>query len=163
MFRWLLAVCLLLVLPDVHGVELRGHVVHVADGDSIVVIDAQNRRRRVRLAGIDAPEKGQPYANRSRNHLASLVRRKVVIVRWHKRDDYHRLVGVVFVKGRDINLEQVQVGLAWWYRAYAAEQTAQERRMYERAERLAQRKRRGLWAEHEPVAPWDWRRGKRTR
>ena len=163
LLRWLLAACLLAVLPAVYGAEFRGEVVHVLDGDSIVVVDAQHRQRRVRLAGIDAPEKGQPYANQSRRHLASLVRRKEVTVHWHRRDDWNRLVGVVSVKGRDINLEQVKAGFAWWFRAYADEQTPQMRRMYERAEKKAQLKRRGLWAEREPVPPWEWRRNNRTR
>ena len=159
MLRWLTATCLLLVLSGAHCAELRGRVVSVPDGDSIVVLDAKHRQHRVRLAGIDAPEKGQRFSNRSRDHLASLVHRQDVIVQWRKRDDYDRLVGIVFINDRDINLEQVRAGLAWWYRVYAPEQTYEARRMYELAERQAQQDQRGLWADRKPVPPWAWRRG----
>ena len=111
----------------------------------------------MRLAGIDAPEKGQAFSRRSREHLARLVLGETVTVQWSKRDGYDRLVGTVYFGGRDINLEQVRAGLAWWYRYYADEQSPTARRRYESAEREAQGERRGLWADRRPVPPWAWR------
>jgi endonuclease YncB( thermonuclease family) len=132
--------------------------VGVPDGDSLVVLDERRRQHRVRLAAIDAPEQGQRYSNRSRDHLGSMARRQHVVVIWDKRDSYGRLVGVVYLDRRDINLEQIRAGYAWWYRAYAAEQSYDARVSYERAEREAREHRRGLWADQNPVPPWAWRR-----
>ena len=128
------------------------------DGDSLVVIDGQRRQHRVRLGAIDAPERGQRYANRSHDNLSAMVRRQEVVVIWHKRDSYDRLVGVVYLENRDINLEQIRAGYAWWYRAYAQEQSIDARLSYERAEIEAREQRLGLWADKYPVPPWAWRR-----
>jgi len=158
MTRFFSALCLLLALYCAHAAELHGRVVGIPDGDSIVVLDDRRQQHRVRLAGIDAPEKGQRYATRSRDNLSALVRRQQVVVIWHKRDSYDRVVGVVYLAGRDINLEQIRAGYAWWYRAYAAEQPHDARRSYERAEVEARQERRGLWVDNGPVPPWVWRR-----
>ena len=158
MTRALAAAGLWLALCSAHAAELYGRVVDVPDGDSIVVLDERRRQHRVRLAGIDAPEKGQRFSNRSRDHLNTLLRRQHVLVVWHKRDSYERLLGVVYLEGRDVNLEQVQAGYAWWYRGYAAEQSYEMRRRYEHAESEARRERRGFWADSRPIAPWVWRR-----
>ena len=158
--RALAAACLWLALCCADAAELHGYVVSVPDGDSIVVLDERRRQHRVRLAGIDAPEKGQRYSNRSRDNLNALLRLKHVLVVWHKRDSYDRLVGVVYLEGRDINLAQVQTGYAWWYRGYAGEQSYDERRLYERAESAARQERRGLWVDARPVPPWAWRRAR---
>src|SRR5262245_8588253 len=115
--------CLWLALCRAEAAELFSLVVAVPDGDSIVVLDERRRQHRVRLAGIDAPESGQRFSSRSRDHLHALLRRQHVLVVWHKRDSYERLVGVVYLEDRDINLEQVQSGYAWWYRGYAGEQS----------------------------------------
>ena len=138
--------------------EFHGRVVGVPDGDSLVVLDDRRRPHRVRLAGVDAPEKGQRFSNRSRAHLSALVRRQSVVVIWHKRDSYDRLVGVVYREDRDVNLEQIRAGYAWWYRAYAAEQSYDSRRSYESAELEARQQRRGLWIDNRPVPPWKWRK-----
>ena len=73
---------------------------------------------------------------------------------------YSRTVGVVLVNGHDVNLEQVRAGMAWWYRQYAKEQTPDDRQLYELAENEARVATRGLWADPQPVPPWDWRRAK---
>jgi endonuclease YncB( thermonuclease family) len=140
------------------GAELRGRVVAVADGDTITVLDAAKQQHRVRLAGIDAPERGQPFGNRSRQNLAKWVHGQEVVADWHKRDQYGQIVGIVIAFGHDIGLEQVRAGMAWWYRAYAHEQRPEDRQLYEFAEDDAQREKRGLWAESNPVPPWEWRR-----
>lgn len=118
----LIALPLLLALAPAWAATLEGRVVGVADGDTITVLDSAKTQHRVRLAGIDAPEKKQAFGTRSRENLARWVHRRDVIVEWHKRDRYGRLVGVVFVDGHDVNLEQVRAGFAWWYRQYAKEQ-----------------------------------------
>lgn len=158
MTRALAAACLWIALCRVEAAELNGRVVGVPDGDSLVVLDERRVQHRVRLAGIDAPENGQRFSNRARDNLGAMVRRQQVVVVWHKRDSYDRLVGVVYLEDRDINLEQIRAGYAWWYRAYAQEQSADSRRGYERAEIDARQARRGLWVDANPVPPWTWRR-----
>ncbi len=114
MGRIILAAFLLLAAPIALADTLTGKVVKVADGDSITVLDSTNTQHRIRLQGIDAPEKGQPYGNASRKHLANLVAGKEVTVKWDKRDRYRRIVGLVLVDGHDMNLAQVKTGMAWF-------------------------------------------------
>ena len=88
----------------------------VADGDSITVLDADKVRHKIRLAGIDAPEKKQAFGNRPKEKLSELAFDKTVEVETGKRDRYRRQIGKVLVTGRDINLMQVEPGMAWFYR-----------------------------------------------
>ncbi|MBS0454234.1 MAG: thermonuclease family protein [Proteobacteria bacterium] len=144
-----------------HAGNFAGRVVKVTDGDTIVVLDAQLQQHKIRLAGIDAPENAQDFGTRSRINLAGMVAGRTVTVETSKVDRYGRLVGVVVVNGKDANLAQVQQGMAWWYRAYAREQSPADRAAYSHAEEIARTERRGLWAMPAPVAPWDWRRSVR--
>jgi endonuclease YncB( thermonuclease family) len=156
--RTVIAVLLALAASGTGAAELLGLVVRVADGDTITVIDADRVQHVVRLAGIDAPERGQPFSQVSRRHLSELVHGRQVAVHWSKIDRYGRLVGRVQVHGRDANLAQVEVGLAWWFRKYAHEQPAAERDSYAAAERDARAHALGLWRDAAPLAPWDHRR-----
>ena len=89
---------------------LSGRVVHVADGDTITVLDAGNQQHEIRLSGIDAPERKQAYGNASKKHLADLVADKSVSVEWNKHDKYQRIVGKVLQNGQDVCLEQIKAG-----------------------------------------------------
>ena len=149
-----------LALP-VHANVLTGRVVAVADGDTITVLDATRVQHKVRLAGIDAPEKGQPFGSRAKENLSRQVYGRTVTVDWQKTDRYGRVVGVVMSKGHDVNLEQVRAGLAWWYREYAREQSPDDRQRYEAAEADARRAQRGLWQDSHPTPPAEWRRTRR--
>jgi endonuclease YncB( thermonuclease family) len=102
--------------------ELSGRIVRVADGDTVTVLDRAKVQHRVRLAGIDAPERAQPYGARAKDHLAALVAGRQVVVEWQKQDRYGRIVGKVLLSGRDINLAMIDAGLAWHYKEYAPEQ-----------------------------------------
>ncbi|MDP1537662.1 MAG: thermonuclease family protein [Burkholderiales bacterium] len=165
-----IALCLLLQVPAAHAAALEGRVIHVADGDTLTVLDEHNRQHRIRLAGIDAPERRQPFGKRATAELASLAKNKMVTVDWNKADRYHRLIGVVRVAPSgcaickpsvDVGLELISNGLAWHYRAYAREQTVEERQQYRLAESAARAGHAGLWAEDSPMPPWDWRRARR--
>jgi endonuclease YncB( thermonuclease family) len=140
--------------------SLSGDVVSVADGDTITVLDASKKQHRVRLAGIDAPEKSQAFGNRSRQSLAQLVFRRSVTVDYEKSDRYGRIVGVVFVGDVDTNLEQIKRGMAWHYKVFEREQSATDRIAYADAEADARSDGRGLWADADPVTPWDFRRSR---
>lgn len=156
----LLLVVAILALPG-YGESIKGRVVHVADGDTITVLDADKVQHKIRLAGIDAPERSQAFGHRSRESLADLAANRVVFVETTKRDRYGRWVGKVLADGRDINVEQIRRGLAWFYRHYESELTDLDQQIYDRAETDAKSSRRGLWADSSPVAPWDFRRGQR--
>jgi micrococcal nuclease len=153
-------VFLFLLACSVQAETLTGRVVGVADGDTITVLDANRQQHKIRLSGIDAPEKAQPFGARSKQSLSDLVFDKQVAVEWNKQDRYGRTVGKVLVNGIDANLAQVKAGLAWWYRDYAKEQSAADRRLYEQTEQQALVQRLGLWVDKNPTPPWDFRHGK---
>ena len=171
----LLLAALFFALPAL-GHQLTGRVVAVADGDTITVLDSGQHPFKVRLSGIDAPEKKQPYGTRAKQHLAGLVFGKVVDVDWQKHDRYGRIIGRVIApeehcaatacaKTVDAGLALLTAGLAWHYKQYAREQPRAERERYAAAEQEAHIKQLGLWADPQPVPPWDWRHhiGKRVR
>lgn len=160
--RLLLCVGALLSAGQCFSDTLSGQVTAVGDGDTITVLSPEYGAMRVRLSGIDAPEIGQPYADVARQHLARLVFGQTVIVSWHKRDRYGRLVGRVEAHDGDAGLALVSAGSAWHFKAYQHEQPSEERDRYARAEANARDERRGLWQEVEPMAPWDFRELKRT-
>lgn len=154
-----LAVLLVLGVPALAH-QLSGRVVAVADGDTITVLDADLRQHRVRLAGIDAPEKRQAFGTQSRKSLANKVFRRQVRIEFTKRDRFGRIVGKVFSAEGDVGLGQLKAGLAWHYRAYARQQTQTDRHAYSVAEAHARRARRGLWTETAPRPPWVFRRAR---
>ncbi len=146
-----------------HAEELSGKVIRVADGDTITLLDSANKQYKVRLMGIVAPEKGQPFGRVSRESLSSMVAGRNVYVHWHKRDRYGRLVGQVFAESHDVGLVQIERGMAWHYKAYEREQRTEDAREYAEAEIEAKSARRGLWADSEPTPPWEWRQAGRSK
>lgn len=161
MRRWVLGVLLALVAALAQSGEVSGRVIRVADGDTLTVLDAQLVQHKVRLQGVDAPEKAQPFGQRSKARLASQVFGRVVTVQYDKRDKYGRIVGKVLLGGHDVNLGQVAAGQAWHYKEYQQEQLEDDRHAYAAAEGSAQVARLGLWSEVAPIAPWEFRRSKR--
>ena len=137
-------------------------VVRVADGDSMTVLTAAREQHRIRLAGIDAPERQQPFSQRSREHLADLLAGQTVRVEPSKLDRYQRMVAKVFVQGQDASLAQLQAGLAWHYKDYEREQPREDRLAYAQAEDTARAARLGLWQDRQPLAPWEFRRQARA-
>ena len=160
----------LLSFPAMAG-ALSGRVIVITDGNTITVMDAHKKQHKIRIAGIDSPEKAQPHGERSRKHLSELVYDKTVDVTWRKYDRYGRIVGKVLVapphacpvvqpdcpKTLDVGLAQVAAGLAWTFSPTDEEQTPQERAVYSFSEQVARGKRVGLWADTAPVPPWQWR------
>ena len=130
--------------------DFSGKVVRVADGDTITIL-REHEQVKVRLVEIDAPERRQAFGNRSRQALARMVQGKQVEVREQGTDRYGRTLGRVYQAGLDVNAEMVRIGLAWVYVRYAKDQS-----LYQ-VEAEARAQRRGLWADKEPVPPWEWR------
>jgi endonuclease YncB( thermonuclease family) len=102
------------------AIEFFGKVVGVTDGDTLTVLTTQWQQHRVRLSGIDAPERRQAFGQVSKQHLSDLGYDKTVSVVFHKRDRYQRILGEVLVNGADVGLNQIQSGLAWHYKKVRA-------------------------------------------
>ena len=146
-------------ISQTYTCNLEGKVIKVSDGDTITVLDSGKTQYKVRLAGIDAPEKKQDFGNAARKALAGKIAGQEVCVAWHKKDKYRRLVGNVLYDGQSVNLQMVQEGFAWHYKKYANEQTSEEQEVFAATERNARLAVIGLWSQPDPVPPWDWRHG----
>lgn len=139
--------------------SLNGKVIGVLDGDTVDVLDAAKTQHRIRLAGLDAPEKSQPFGQRSKQNLSDLVFGRQVEVQYTKNDKYGRIVGKILVNGKDANIEQIRGGFAWHYKQYEKEQLASDRVAYADAENKARAQKSGLWIDPKPTPPWEWRHG----
>ena len=139
---------------------IHGRVVGLSDGDSVTVIDANKTQYKIRLAGIDAPEKAQAYGQKSKESLSELVFGKQVDVEWSKQDRYGRTVGKIMLAGVDINLEQIKRGMAWHYKQYQNEQSPEDRDAYAQYQSQAQERRVGLWRDPAPIEPAVFRQKK---
>lgn len=156
--RLMLALAVSIVLVQCQpGTENSGRVVKVKDGDSLVLLEAGNRETEIRLAHVDAPERGQPYNRVAREFLESLVAGNTVTYRVYEPEDrYGRVVAEVFVNDTLlVNKEMVRNGYAWHFRRYSDD------RSYGRLEKQARQAGLGLWQEPDPVAPWEYRAEKR--
>ncbi len=147
---------LLLVLASASGhAAERCLVVGVTDGDTLKVRCAEAggyRQLSVRLAEIDAPEKGQAFGQRSKLSLSTLCFGSWAVITPKKQDRYGRTVARVDCRGLDVNAEQVRRGMAWAYAKY------QRDPVFTRLEILARAERVGLWSDEAAVPPWEWRR-----
>ena len=141
--------------------ERYGTVVGISDGDTLTLLDADKTQHRIRLDGIDAPERTQPHGQRARQSLAALAHGRTARADCPKVDRYGRAVCRVVIDGVDVGLEQIRRGYAWHYVKYAHEQRAAERASYARAESEARSANAGLWSFSDPVPPWDYRRAPR--
>lgn len=154
-----LAVIAFTLLASAAGAgTLTGRVVGIADGDTLTVLDATKTRHRIRLVGIDAPEKSQPFGQACKKSLSDLAYNRAVAVESKKLDKYGRAIGKVLVDGQDANLEQVRRGCGWHYKQYQNEQSLDDRLSYNAAEEAARKDRVGLWSDPKPVPPWEWRK-----
>lgn len=144
-------------LPISYADVFSGRVVGVTDGDTLTVLEGQTPRK-VRVAGIDAPEKRQPFGARSKAGLSDCAFGQSAVVEWKKIDRYGRIIGKVFIGDADCGLRQIQAGLAWHYVAYAKDQSREDQLSYAAAESAARDRAKGQWADLNAIPPWDWRR-----
>ena len=156
MVRWLLLCVLALCCVPASAETFRARVVHVADGDSIVVSLADHRLD-VRLLDIDAPERRQPYGNASRLSLTALCGGEISTIETHGRDRYGRTLARVSCGGVDAGAEQVKRGMAHVFERYAPADSP----LYA-LQNEAKTARRGLWNQAEPLPPWQWRERRRN-
>lgn len=145
------ALCLILLSAVPVRAEILGRVVKVYDGDTLEMVDAENAVCRVRLQGIDAPERTQAFSDRSRRVLSDLVFGKDVRVVTEGKDIYNRFLGHVYVSELWVNREMIRKGMAWHYKYFSKDPRLANSEIYARNSRL------GLWADPDPVAPWIFR------
>lgn len=144
------------MLVDAHAAKFTGKVVSVADGDTVTVLTAEKVQVKVRLAGIDAPEAGQEFGQKSKEALAAMVAGKIVIITEEGTDRYGRTIGWVKAENTDANREMVRTGWAWHFIQFNKDAGIA------RLQVEAKDARRGLWAApNPPMAPWDYRALKR--
>lgn len=134
--------------------DFSGKVVGVSDGDTITVLNGRLQVK-VRLVDIDAPEKAQPFGNRSKQALLNLVRGQDVHVVEKSKDRYGRMLGKIYRGNLDVNAEMVRLGMAWVYRKHASKKSP-----LFAVEAAARQARVGLWTDKDPIAPWEWRKSK---
>ena len=147
--------------------SLSGHVVDVYDGDTITVADPDRTEWKVRLAAVDAPELGQPFGKKARKELLELILGQPVTVKFDRTDGRDHIVGIVELESQrealvsifPININQylVEAGLAWYDRAFQADQSKETRDAYSKLEAAARERKKGLWAEKNPMPPWEFR------
>ena len=156
-----------LFVDALEAATLTGRIVGVHDGDTITLLDATKTQHKIRLAGIDAPELRQAFGTRSKQNLSEMAYAKDARLECHKTIRNERKLCKVWVQPSDcptcgntldVGHAQVIAGLAWWYRAYAREQSPDDQGRYESAEDEARLRKCGLWSDQAPVPPWDWRK-----
>ena len=137
--------------------ELRGKIVRISDGDTVTLLDADKVQHKVRLSGIDSPESKQAFGNRAKQHLGELIHEKEVRIVWTSKDRNGRIIGDVYLGERWINQEMIRDGFAWHFKRYDKRQALAD------TEKEAREAKRGLWADKEPVPPWEWRKSEAER
>jgi len=141
-----------------HAEVLVGKVVGITDGDTITVVDADKTEHKVRLMGIDAPEKSQDFGAASKQVLSNYIYQREVTVEYKKQDRYKRKVGKVILGKQDVCLVMIERGMAWHYKDYEKEQSKTDRDLYSQAELKARESRIGLWQLSNPVEPSFYRK-----
>lgn len=155
--RSLPVLLVLTLLPSNAWADFSGKVVGVIDGDTIEVL-SQKTPVRIRLHGIDCPEKGQAFGKRAKQAASALAFGKEVTIQEHGKGKYGRTIAdVILPDGVNLNQELVKQGWCWWFRKYAPADTT-----LAALEEEARSEKRGLWQDPSPLPPWEWRKS-RTR
>ena len=152
-----LLVIILFLLYPLTAHAWTAKVVSVTDGDTIKVYNAEQGQVKIRLYGIDSPEKSQPYGQAARAYLASLIAGQVVDIESVTTDRYGRTVGIVSAGGKNINQEMLWSGYAWVYKRYCDKPFCD---YWLALENEVKTDKIGLWQEPNPIPPWEWRRRK---
>jgi len=156
-FLSLLIICCTRTGNHSNDYDLSGKVIRIADGDTFTLLTENKEQVKVRMHGIDSPEKGQDYGQVARQHLSDLIFNKSVFIKQMDKDRYGRIVALVFnEKKQSINEAMLQAGLAWHYKEYDDDPD------WDRLEESARKTKTGLWAHAHPIPPWQWRKEKRA-
>jgi endonuclease YncB( thermonuclease family) len=139
------------IASGVQAETFTAKVIAVMDGDTVMVLRGKQKIK-VRMANIDAPERGQDFGKQSRESLLEMVGKKQVQIETQAVDQYGRIVALVSIDGRSVNQEQVKRGMAWEYSHYHSDKT------YLDLQNEAQQAKHGLWAQPDAQLPWQWRK-----
>ena len=149
----LLSLFYLIIVNAVNAQSFQVKVVRISDGDTFVGVNRDNLQLKFRIWGIDAPEKGQAFGTKSKEYLSSLIYGKTITVDVQKTDGWGRFLAYVYTPdNKDVSLEMIKAGFAWHFEKY------DDSSEYEKAEKEAREKKRGLWVDSKPIAPWDYRK-----
>ncbi|UVT19005.1 MAG: thermonuclease family protein [Nitrospira sp.] len=154
-WQWTLVLILALPIPSLAsaGIEFKGKVIAVLDGDTIEVLH-NKKAERVRLNGIDCPEKKQAFGTRAKQATSTLSFGQTVTVQRTGKDRYGRTLATVILRdAKNLNHELVKEGWCWWYRRYAPDYAT-----LQALEAEARQAKKGLWVDANPVPPWEWRK-----
>ena len=143
---------------SIHAEVLVGKVVGISDGDTIKVLDSNKTEHKIRLMGIDAPEKTQAFGAASKHALSNYIYQQEVTVEYKKKDRYQRILGKVILDKQDICLAMISDGMAWHYKDYEKEQSKTDRDLYSQAELKARNEKVGLWQDSKAIEPSAFRR-----
>lgn len=157
MRKLLILIMTLFIVTLSFATIIKGKVIKVADGDTITILEENGDKTRVRFYGIDAPEKKQNYGIKSLDVLKDLIDKKEVEIEVKDKDQYGRVVGIVYYDKKNINLYMLETGNAWWYKQYSKHNIE-----FKIAEEKAKLEKLGLWKEKNPTPPWIYRKEKRN-
>jgi len=136
--------------------QLKGKVIKVKDGDTVVVLDASKKQHTVRVADIDCPEYKQPFSNKAKRFTSKEIFNKLVSVEEKSIDRYGRIVGYIIYDEKDLSAELLRNGYAWHYTHYS------DSEYYQELHDTAEKDMIGLWIDKNPIAPWEWRAFKKN-
>ena len=132
--------------------QLSGTVVAIADGDTFTLLTADKTQVKIRLHGIDCPEKKQPYATQAKNFVSDRIFGRQVTVSQKGKDRYKRIIGIVYTDdGSNLNEALLMEGLAWHFTKYDTNTS------WAAMESTARKRKIGLWKDRNAIAPWIWR------
>ena len=132
-------------------------VVGISDGDTITVLHG-GKGEKIRLFGIDTPEKGQAFGNKAKQFTSKMAYGKTVEVKTKDIDRYGRTVALIDVNGQSLNEELIKNGFAWVYRKYCVESFCED---WLNFEAIARYGKIGIWSESNPIPPWEYRKNQR--
>ena len=165
----LLAIALSLAACAAAAETIDGRVIGVSDGDTITLLlvsDTTKTPRKIRISGIDAPEKAQAFGSVAKEAMSQLAYGSDATAECRTTDRYGRSICLVRVKEVDVGLRLIELGLAWHYKKYASTQPREESASYAMLENASRAAKRGLWRDLDtaapPVPPWDWRRAQKN-
>lgn len=138
------------------NVRIYGKSIKVDDGDTFIFLDKNNRQIKIRIEGIDAPEKGMPYARKSKEYLEALLLNRDLVVVGKSYDQYKRLVAQISVGKQDVSEAMISSGLAWHYKKYNQDKKLADLELKAKSQQL------GLWQESSPMPPWKVRTYRRA-
>lgn len=137
---------------------IQGRIIKVSDGDTVTLLDNNNKQIKIRLYGIDCPEKGQDYYQVAKNYVSTAIYNKEVKVEIINTDRYKRSVGIIWpTENRNLNIELLNQGLAWHYKQF------DKSKQYAEAENIARNQKLNIWKHKNSQAPWEFRKNKKNK